>query len=466
MAFSSTAAAAARRSAGCAGSRLVRSRSNRSGSTLVSRPARAASASRRTSVRPRLSRATRSKRRLQLGELRLSAPAPRARPRPPAASRRRSPPASARDERRDPGCRQLLQPCAAGIDGETQPPSPKRGQPRSIDRALATVSASSSWIAGVLGELARASAADRRARRRVRFGAARRSWKNPASALPHSGWRAAIHQAVSFSTGSGESSSGMSRLGLQAAAVHLIERDERGALRARGAAACSPARGRRRIADFDQRVGQRVLEHAVDAATPAAASRAGDGPASPMRPSASAAARCTAGRPDFSASTSCGSAAVVAPETRRSEAPPDARSRRDRPARVGPPRAPARSRCASAPRRRCAAPPRSATVSARPRAPDTAAAPACPNCVQRPALHGRPRIVEQLRQLGRRHRVPRELRPRGSSSSRRALSGGRGRSRRAPPAWRAATSGNRACTRGRCRSRAGCRRHPRARRSG
>ena len=38
--------------------------------------------------------------------------------------------------------------------------------------------------------------------------AASRPLKNPASAPPHSGWRAAIHQAVSFRTGSDESSSG------------------------------------------------------------------------------------------------------------------------------------------------------------------------------------------------------------------------------------------------------------------
>ena len=67
------------------------------------------------------------------------------------------------------------------------------------------------WVAGKLRELLLQSSRSRGARDR---GAARRLLKNPASAPPHSGWRAAIHQAVSFSTGSGESSSGTSPSGL------------------------------------------------------------------------------------------------------------------------------------------------------------------------------------------------------------------------------------------------------------
>ena len=84
---------------------------------------------------------------------------------------------------------------------------------------------------------------------------------------------------------------------------------------------------------------------------------------------------------------------------------------------------------------------------------------------QGPLLHRRPRVVQQLR----------EVRP-ASSRSRRASGragrrpparpcGARDRSRRARPAWRAARSGSRACTSRRCRRRAGCRRRLRARRS-
>ena len=59
--------------------------------------------------------------------------------------------------------------------------------------------------------------------------AARRSWKNARERAAPSGRWPAIHQAVSFSTGSAESSSATTASGFERAVVHLIERDERGA---------------------------------------------------------------------------------------------------------------------------------------------------------------------------------------------------------------------------------------------
>ena len=194
-AFSRTAAAATRIEIGCAGSRPLRSRSNRPWSTLVRPPARAASASIRTSSGDALSRATRSSAACRSAAASLDGGAARATEialRVTSSSR----PSSARTSGAIQGEGNSFARVLAIALSATR---------RSLPSAMA---ARRSWIAGFSANWTSFCCNSSRAAS-VRFVAARRSWKNPASALPHSGRWPAIHQAVSFRTGSDESSSGM-----------------------------------------------------------------------------------------------------------------------------------------------------------------------------------------------------------------------------------------------------------------
>ena len=98
-----------------------------------------------------------------------------------------------------------------------------------------------------------------------------------------------IHEAASFNTGSraDQKSGDLGRF--QAAAVHLVQGDQRAAPRPRPVALqAGPRRGR--IVDFDQRVRQRMFQDAIvawpdrDPTVRHASNRAGTADRSPMRP--------------------------------------------------------------------------------------------------------------------------------------------------------------------------------------
>ena len=189
---------------------------------------------------------------------------------------------------------------------------------------------------------------------------------------------------------------------------------------------------------------------------------------SPIRPSASAAARCDCGSGDLRAAAA---RSRTAPRSRHSAHRVDRRladaSRPHRQAPGGRPRE--RSGIVDPGRGPDGVPP--CLGATRPFEQRRSARGTAPPARSGQRLDGplpdrRPGVAEQLRQLDWRHRRPVELQPARIVDARAIPCGGCGRSPPARPASAAARSGSRACTSRRCRPRAGCRRRLRARRSG
>ena len=152
------------------------------------------------------------------------------------------------------------------------------------------------------------------------------------------------------------------------------------------------------IGDFDQRVSQRMLERAVEPVGALAASRSGTAAASPMRPSASAATRWTAGCGDCQRRAHAWEGAGIPPQRRRMQGRlPHGRITivQRRSARG------ARLRVVDARERPDGVAPRHdrdgglarASLSAW-----TAPAPRLRQLLDGPLLHGRPRVAKQLRE--------------------------------------------------------------------
>ena len=240
----------------------------------------------------------------------------------------------------------------------------------------------------------------------------------------------------------------------------------RAARRMRGFVAVEAGRGALAVGDLDQGVGQRVLQHAVGRSP--AARRAG--PARPTcRRSARAPRRRRAGCAAdglLSSSQQRRQRLAVAPEADGVERRLADRLVRRRPGPGGPTARASAGRSGSRPRRRCAAPRRTRRRAGPSPAPARRRHPCCASACDGPPAHRRPRVVQQVDQLLGRHRSPTPASARAGRRPAARPCGGRGRSPRARPACAAATSGSRACTSRRCRPRAGCRRRPRARRSG
>ena len=260
--------------------------------------------------------------------------------------------------------------------------------------------------------------------------------------------------------GVGRTQQWQERVGGHAIALNLVPRDERRAARTRGRRL--DGRNRGGIADLDQRVRERMLEHGIGRSG-GCGNEVGTTRASPMRPSASAAARCKAGRLGTCRPprTICGNGRAITPEAggmdrglahvrrpyRRARAHGLPRlvavDARQRPDRV--------STCLDGPRaadHRGERGHRGRAGLARTRT--TRAARRMALVMSRSAARSEGDIV-----------LHGSARPRGIAQPRRGRSAERGKSRQGPGAWQAATSGSRACTRDPCRRRADCRRHPR-----
>ena len=189
---------------------------------------------------------------------------------------------------------------------------------------------------------------------------------------------------------------------------------------------------------------------------PASASRSGTALRSPMRPSASAAARWTARHAGFQRVEQLRQRRRITPDSRRNEAPPVARSGHDRSSAnrtasraVG--RLDARERPHGVAPRRPRREGATADVLNTSIERGDRAAPQRRELLNGSTRHGRPDIVEQSRQAREAASCARRVCGRAGRHGAARPCGGRGRSRRARPAWRAARWDNRACTTRRCR---------------